>query len=63
MTLTKHGIAEQLQLRLDIRKTQALASAETLLEIIKSTLECGEDILFSRFGKFCLKDKRERKVS
>ena len=34
---------------------------ETLLEIIKSTLESGEDVLISRFGKFCVKEKRERR--
>ena len=34
---------------------------ETLIEIIKSTLESGEDVLISGFGKFCVKDKRERR--
>jgi integration host factor subunit alpha len=34
---------------------------ESLLEIIKQTLESGEDVLISGFGKFCLKDKRKRK--
>jgi integration host factor subunit alpha len=34
---------------------------ETLLEIIKSTLESGEDVLISKFGKFCVKQKDERK--
>jgi integration host factor subunit alpha len=34
---------------------------ETLLEIIKSTLVSGEDVMISGFGKFCVKDKRERK--
>jgi integration host factor subunit alpha len=34
---------------------------ETLLEIIKRTLESGEDVLVSGFGKFCVKEKRERK--
>jgi len=31
---------------------------ESLLEIIKKTLEIGEDILISGFGKFCIKDKK-----
>ena len=34
---------------------------ETLLEIIKSTLPSGEDVLISGFGKFNVKDKKERK--
>jgi len=33
---------------------------ESLLEIIKSTLESGEDVLISGFGKFCVKNKNER---
>ena len=34
---------------------------EKLLEIIKSTLESGEDILVSGFGKFCVNEKNKRK--
>ncbi len=34
---------------------------ETLLEILKRTLESGEDVLVSGFGKFCVKEKRERR--
>ena len=32
-----------------------------LLEIMKQKLESGGDILISGFGKFCVKEKRERK--
>ena len=32
-----------------------------LLEIIKKTLESGEDVLISGFGKFCVKNKKERR--
>jgi integration host factor subunit alpha len=32
-----------------------------MLEIIKQALESGEDVLISGFGKFCVKEKRERK--
>jgi len=28
---------------------------------MKSTLESGEDVLVSGFGKFCVNDKKERK--
>ena len=34
---------------------------ETLLELIKKTLASGEEVLISNFGKFCVKEKRERK--
>ena len=32
-----------------------------LLEIIKGTLASEDDVLVSRFGKFCVKEKKERK--
>ena len=41
-------------------KQKSKQTAESLLEIIKRTLESGEDVLISGFGKFCVKDKRER---
>ena len=34
---------------------------KTFIEIIKSTLETGEDVLISGFGKFCVREKNERK--
>jgi integration host factor subunit alpha len=34
---------------------------ESILEIIKKTLENGEDVLISGFGKFCVKEKNERR--
>ena len=34
---------------------------ETLLDLIKSRLSAGEDVLISGFGKFCIKEKRERR--
>jgi integration host factor subunit alpha len=32
-----------------------------LLELIKSNLEKGQDVLISGFGKFCVKEKTERR--
>ena len=34
---------------------------ETLLELIKRSLESGEDVLISGFGKFCMKEKKQRR--
>jgi integration host factor subunit alpha len=34
---------------------------ESLLELVEKTLESGEDVLVSGFGKFCVKQKKERK--
>ncbi len=32
-----------------------------LIELIKKTLESGEDVLISGFGKFCVRAKKERR--
>jgi len=61
MALTKHDIVEQIQAGLGFPKNRSVEITETLLEIIKSTLVSGEDVLVSGFGKFCVKDKKERK--
>ena len=61
MALTKHRIAEQIQNELGFPKNQSVEITETLLEIIKSTLESGDDVLVSGFGKFCVKAKKARK--
>jgi integration host factor subunit alpha len=34
---------------------------ESVLEIIKRTLESGEDVLLAGFDKFCVKKKKERR--
>ena len=34
---------------------------ETLIELIKMSLASGEDVLISGFGKFCVKEKRQRR--
>lgn len=61
MKLTKTEIIEALFLQMGIQKNESKKVVESLLEIIKSTLESGEDVLVSGFGKFCVMDKRERK--
>ena len=39
----------------------AVETVETLLELIKSELESGDDVMISGFGKFCVKNKKKRK--
>ena len=58
--LNKASIAESVHKRLRIPKKECAELTDTLLEIIKSTLASGEDVLVSGFGKFCVKDKKER---
>jgi integration host factor subunit alpha len=61
MTLTKAHIINAIANQIGFPKNHSSEIVETLLEIIKRILESGEDVLISGFGKFCVKDKRERK--
>ena len=61
MTLTKAHIVEALSVQIGYTKTQSVEMVETLLELIKRSLESGEDVLVSGFGKFRVKEKRERR--
>jgi len=61
MTLTKAQVAESIQNRIGFPRKKSVDLLETLLEIIKKSLETGDDILISGFGKFCVKNKAERK--
>ena len=61
MTLTKVQIVESIHNQIGLPKNKTTEIVETLLEIIKSSLASGEDVLISNFGKFCLNEKAERK--
>ena len=60
MALTKSDIVAKVH-ELGFTKKKAVDTVESLLEIIKSTLEKGDDVLVSGFGKFCIKDKKQRR--
>jgi len=61
MSLTKDDIVKALAKENGYPLNQTVDMVETLLELIKSTLASGEDVLISGFGKFCVKKKRERR--
>ncbi|MBC8463460.1 MAG: integration host factor subunit alpha [Deltaproteobacteria bacterium] len=61
MTLTKAQIVDSLHEQLGFSRKECVNLIENLLEIIKGTLENGEDVLISGFGKFCIKDKNSRR--
>ena len=61
MTLTKAQIVDSVSDQIGFTQKHSFEIIETLLEIIKKTLESGEDVMISNFGKFCVKEKRERK--
>jgi integration host factor subunit alpha len=60
MALTKNDIAHLIYTKLDIPKHRSVELVESLLDIMKKKLENGEDVLISGFGKFCVKNKKER---
>ena len=61
MTLTKAQLVESIHNKIGLTKNKSSEIVETCLEIIKSELESGKDVLISGFGKFCVKEKKERK--
>jgi integration host factor subunit alpha len=61
MTLTKAQMIDSIYKQVDLPKARSTQVVESLLEIIKKTLEDGEDVLITGFGKFSVKDKRRRK--
>ncbi len=60
-TLTKTDIIEAIQKENGYSRKQSTEVTEILLEIIKESLESGEDVMVSGFGKFQVKSKRERR--
>ena len=60
-TLTRVDIVESAHNRIGLPKKECAETFETLLEIMKSTLTSDEDIMISGFGKFNVKDKKERR--
>ena len=62
MTLTKVNIINQVYAsNPKMTQVQAREAVEIILRIIKSSLENGDDVLLSGFGKFNVKDKSARK--
>ena len=61
MALTKIEIVEVIRQKTFLSPHEARNAVETLLEIMKSTLASGEDVMVSGLGKFCVKDKAARK--
>ena len=60
-TLTKARIIEAIAETNGCTKQQATETVEIILELIKQSLENGEDVMISNFGKFCVKKKSERR--
>jgi len=61
MALTKTDIVQIVTKETGLSKNKSGHVLEQLLEIMKSTLAAGDDVLISGFGKFCVCDKSERR--
>jgi integration host factor subunit alpha len=61
MTLTKADIVQAVSHKTDHTVAQSANLVDTLFDIIKETLESGEDVLISGFGKWSVRAKRERR--
>ena len=60
MALTKADLAETLSDKLGLEKRKAKKMVELFFEEIKLSLEQGEQVKISGFGKFELRDKTSR---
>jgi integration host factor subunit alpha len=58
---TKQTITEKIAKKNNQTPSQAKDTLESLLEIMKSTMASGEDIMISGFGKFQVNEKAQRK--
>lgn len=61
MALTKTGMISNISELAGIDRKLSEQSFEKIIEIIKSALESGEDVLVSGFGKFSVDQKAMRK--
>ena len=61
MTLVKDDLIQTLYTQVGLSKQQSKALVEALFEQIKISLESGDDVLISGFGKFSVKAKAPRR--
>ena len=61
MAINKAHIVDNIYNNHNFSKTKSSALVESILEIIKRSLESGEDVMISGFGKFYAKNKNERR--
>ncbi|HEX7751523.1 MAG TPA: integration host factor subunit alpha [Novosphingobium sp.] len=59
-TLTRAEIADAINRRLGLSRTESLAMVEAILRLMSDALAKGENVKVSGFGTFLLRDKSER---
>lgn len=60
MTLTREEIAEEVHNQLGRNKKESARMVEALFEIVRKSLEEGEDVMISGFGKFSVRGRGKR---
>jgi integration host factor subunit alpha len=61
MTLTKENLIQSLYDQVGLSKHQSKGLVDNVFELIKRSLESGEDVLLSGFGKFSVRAKAPRR--
>ena len=59
-TLTRADLAEALNRKLGLSRSESLSMVESILDHMSKALEDGENVKISGFGTFLLRDKWER---
>lgn len=60
-TLTKAQIVEKLFAKNVFTKGECAQIIDTIFELLKQSLESGNDLLITGFGKFSVKEKHQRR--
>ena len=60
-TLTKARIVDAAKETNGYTQQKAFETVKIMIELIKSTLETGEDVMISNFGKFCVNNNSQRR--
>ena len=61
MNVNKSHLVNHLYRNHNLSRDESSTTIEALLEIIKHTIESGENLLISGFGKFIVKEKNKRR--
>ena len=61
MSLSKALLIDRIYNNCGCSKSKATELTDSILETIKKSLESGEDVVLSGFGKFCVREKNERR--
>jgi len=61
MTLTKENLTQTLYYQAGLSKQQSKDLVHTIFELMKKSLESGDDVLISGFGKFSIRTKAPRR--